>query len=174
MEVGIVRYEWKAGARVSLDADETGEELERIRKDRGGTITPEAILKEAKKKRSPLHDHFEWDDTRAAVKYRDVQARYLIRSLVVVFETDDDEEEKVIRPYISIESSEEHEFHNVFVAMDDEELREKILVRAKDELDAWVRRYEQYEELAKVVEAIKSSGGKSGRKRRGSRPTASA
>lgn len=51
--------------------------------ERNGRITPELVLSEAVKPTSPLHDHFEWDDTKAAHRWRLVQARELIRSVKV-------------------------------------------------------------------------------------------
>lgn len=49
-----------------------------------GVITPDAVLKEAAKKKSPLYSYFEWDDSKAAYNYRLDQARALIRSVRVV------------------------------------------------------------------------------------------
>lgn len=43
-----------------------------------GTLTPDAVLKDAKSVKSPLHDEFEWDDSVAAQSYRVTQARDLI------------------------------------------------------------------------------------------------
>jgi hypothetical protein len=53
-------------------------ELSRMFK-RDGFIKPSVIVREAASKKSPLHDEFEWDDSKAGVAYRLSQARRLIR-----------------------------------------------------------------------------------------------
>jgi hypothetical protein len=56
---------------------------------RDGNLTPDAVLAEAADKLSPLHEHFEWDNKKAATQYRLDQARALIRSVrLVVTETE--------------------------------------------------------------------------------------
>lgn len=46
---------------------------------RDGQLTASGILKEAKRKASPLHSLFEWNNTSAAEKYRLAQARNVIK-----------------------------------------------------------------------------------------------
>lgn len=62
--------------------------LEHIAKANGGRVTPEAVLSEAANPKSPLHDQFEWDDSKAAQAYRLDQARELIRSVRVDIKVD--------------------------------------------------------------------------------------
>jgi len=58
----------------------------RLRKlERNGTLTPEAVVDDAKDPSSPLHAEFEWDDAKAAVEHRMQRARAIIRSVRVVF-----------------------------------------------------------------------------------------
>lgn len=57
-------------------------ELAKI-KAKHGQLTPELVVEEAQRPKSPLHQYFEWDDSAAAVKYRLEQARTLIRSVRV-------------------------------------------------------------------------------------------
>lgn len=49
-----------------------------------GTLTPEQVLADAKRKESPLHGYFEWDDRKAAMFHRLTQARELIASYEIV------------------------------------------------------------------------------------------
>jgi hypothetical protein len=46
-----------------------------------GKLTPDAVVERAKLKTSPLHEEFEWDDTKAGHKWRINQARSLIRTV---------------------------------------------------------------------------------------------
>lgn len=50
---------------------------------RDGVLTPDAVIEDARDPDSPLHDLFEWDDSKAAHEYRRVTARSFIRSIEV-------------------------------------------------------------------------------------------
>lgn len=54
---------------------------------RAGRLTPDQVVADARKPTSPLHDEFEWDDSKAAQKYRLEQARGLIASVEVQIQT---------------------------------------------------------------------------------------
>jgi hypothetical protein len=58
------------------------------RKDKHGreVILPSDVVKAAREPSHPLHKKFDWDDTRAAQKWRLAQARDLIASVVVEYE----------------------------------------------------------------------------------------
>lgn len=62
--------------------------LAKIAAECGGNLTPDAVLEDARSKKSPLHDCFEWDDSEAAHRYRLEQARTLIRSVRVEVTTE--------------------------------------------------------------------------------------
>ena len=54
-----------------------------------GNLTPEALVADARNKKSPLHDAFEWDDGIAAQHWRLEQARALIRAMTFVTRSND-------------------------------------------------------------------------------------
>jgi hypothetical protein len=60
------------------------QELERIRLLHGGRLTPEAVVRAAKKAKNPLHREFDWNDARAAHRGRLDTARDLITTYVTV------------------------------------------------------------------------------------------
>lgn len=62
------------------------ERLQQLAAENGGQLTPDAVVADAKKKTSPLHRYFDWDDKVAAMKWRREQARQLIRSVRVEVE----------------------------------------------------------------------------------------
>jgi hypothetical protein len=73
----------------------TGEKREQIRarlaeieRANGGRLTPAAVVDDARKQSSPLHDQFEWDKTKAAYAHLIRQARELITSVVVIHRTE--------------------------------------------------------------------------------------
>lgn len=53
-----------------------------------GRLTPALVVRDAKRPNSILHPCFEWDDGEAAGKWREEQARVLIRSIRVTITTD--------------------------------------------------------------------------------------
>lgn len=77
-------YKFKLGSYKGLDAQKTGEELERIRLSEGGKLATHTVWREAKKKSSPLHNAFTWDVDKAAEERWADQARSLIRAVVEV------------------------------------------------------------------------------------------
>jgi len=53
-------------------------------KYKGEKPTPEELVKEARKKRSPIHGLFEWDEPTAAKRYRYERAQYYLRAIQVI------------------------------------------------------------------------------------------
>lgn len=150
-------YEFKPGFRVTGDAQEVGETLERLRVKHGGQLSPRQVLAEASRRSSSLHKYFEWDDSEAARKYRLSQATYLIRAVVMVAAPNDQPFEPV-RAFVCIQGPEEQPraFTHVREAMRNDELRNKVLARAKKELQDWQRRYADLQAFAEVFAAIDS------------------
>ena len=82
------KYYWKMkGLAKGVDPSIAAEELKRLQ-NLHGTVTPELIVREAEKKRSPLHNIFEWDDEKAAYNHRLQQARILLNNIQVTIITD--------------------------------------------------------------------------------------
>jgi hypothetical protein len=55
------------------------QELIRLADEHGGMLRPEDVVREAERGESPLHAHFQWNNSVAAHEYRLQQARGLIR-----------------------------------------------------------------------------------------------
>jgi hypothetical protein len=87
--------------RFGIDAQEAGEELERI-KQRDGTITAPAVVDEARPDDAVLHPAFNWNDPDAAEKYREIQARQLIKRVRVI--CPDPTQEPVVRATVALPS----------------------------------------------------------------------
>lgn len=68
------RYSWTR--HYSVDANVAGEIIRKAG-------TPERVLLQASNPTNPLHDLFEWDDSKAAQEYRLVQCRVMVNSLRV-------------------------------------------------------------------------------------------
>lgn len=127
------------------------EELERISRKHKGVLRPRDVVKFARNPETALHEHFEWDDTKAAEEYRLEQARRIIRVQVVYLE----EDSEPIRAYASLQKDRGRDsYRPITRVMQDEEMRAELMEQALKEARAWMRRYEQLEELAEVFSAI--------------------
>lgn len=146
-------YEWKIGSRLTADAQAVGIRLEQLRALHGGHLTAKAVVRDGRRPGSPLEPCFEWDDSRAAEKFREEQARYVLRSIVQVERETDDSEPKTFRAFVVVTEGEDEHYTAVTDAMRDPALRQQILQRAFRELDQWRERYREYEELAAVFVA---------------------
>jgi hypothetical protein len=152
----MATYQWRDGARYApeLDPQVCGERLEELREENGGSLTPEAVVADARKRTSPLHGAFEWSDRVAAHQYRLEQARLLLRSIEIL-----DLHPQYIRParaYYAIpaDNGQGRVYQASSVVLSDTAMRERLLEQARRELAAFRRKYEQLEELAQLFEAI--------------------
>jgi len=150
-----VEYKWKPKSMIPVDADVAGNQLETIRQRNNDRLTPAAVVDDARPKSSPLHPAFEWRDKIAAKKYREDQARHMIRSIVVVPQiVDGGEQRDPIRAFVSVTRDEDTAYTSIVHAMSESELRDQIVQRAWRELLSWRQRYHEYEELASICRQI--------------------
>jgi len=145
-------YQWRDGARVNLDAQTAGEEIERVRTAQNGRLAPLDLVEASRDPAAPLHPAFEWDNAVAAESWRVEQAKYLIRSIDVVMVSE--QEQKSVRAFVSVKRDEDRSYTSVSHAMSDADLRKQVLDNALRELEAWRNRYAELVELANVFAAI--------------------
>ena len=139
-------YQWKVPGIVPVDAQTAGNELQRIY-ERDGVIEPETVVLESRTPSAPLHSCFEWDDEKAAHKYRITQAQTIIRAIVVV----DEAKQPETRAFVNVQ----REYHPVSVVVRNPEKREILLQNALNELRWFERKYNALQELSNVFAAIK-------------------
>lgn len=136
-------------------------ELEYVRRESGGLLRPEDVLSFAEKNpESALYSQFEWDDTEAAKGFRLAQARAVIRVAVIVDPASSDEK---IRAYVSLSTDRATKSgYRAFVeVLDDEILRQQLLLDALTELKKFQNKYDklrQLTELHPVFSAIDQVG----------------
>ena len=140
-------YQWKVPGIVPVDAQTAGNELQRIY-ERDGVIEPEVVVLESESPFAPLHSCFEWDDEKAAHKYRITQAQGIIRAIVAVDETEKSPE---TRAFVSVE----RKYHPVCVVIRNPEKRDILLQNALNELHWFEKKYNSLCELSGVFSAIK-------------------
>ena len=142
-------YEWKEAAQIKADAQKAGEMLENLEKTVG--ITPKNLVEANRDESAPLHNEFEWNDTKAAEKYRETQAGYIIRNICVVRES---EEKPPVRAFYSVTTDEERKYESLNVIIKNEDKTKKLLESALRELIAFKAKYSMLSEIANVIKAI--------------------
>jgi hypothetical protein len=153
--VNAIAYQLKGGARLSgIPIQTIGEELERIRLQNDGWLTPAMTLEASRSENAVLHSFFEWDDTEAAERYRLDQARYVIRSVEVESIYEDGPTD--IRAFVEVREGKVSRFISISEAMSSVELRQQQIEEALRQLNAWRRKWEVYTELGSVFAAIDS------------------
>ena len=151
-----VRYVWKDGSRFPVSAQVAGDELSRLASESGDdvdNIKPARVVEESRPDEAPLHPCFEWDDETAAERYREDQARSLIRCVRVVEVSGDEEKQQIC--YVAVTTP---EAGNCYVpmsqVMSDDDLRRQALRSAVSLLRGVQERYGHLSELAEVCAAI--------------------
>lgn len=134
------------------DPQVIGEALERVGTDLGGRVTPKAVVAAAYDDASPLHPHFEWDDTVAANQYRLDQARTLIRAIRV-----EDDDGEVRHGYFSVNDKGGVSYRSLADVVGSRELRLAVLVSAERDLKAWEHRYRDIQDVCEVVSSARET-----------------
>lgn len=113
-------------------------------------ITPQNVVDLARNENSVIHNDFEWNDTVAGEKYRNIQARQMIQNFVIV------REEKEAEPIRALQiSTTVNEYKPVEIILRNEDEYQSLLKRALAELEAFERRYQTLTELEPIFEVMK-------------------
>ena len=128
-------------------------ELKRIAEKHNGLLQPDAVVKEAKPKTSPLHSYFEWNNSAAAYQHRLWQARSLIRVAVEIIAGVDSPVDVFVS--LSNDRGKKRGGYRLMVdVLSDGDLREQMLSDALKELVVFRDKYKALRELAEVFHAI--------------------
>jgi hypothetical protein len=147
-------YKWKQ-ERFPVKAQEAGEELERMQARNNG-ITPQIVVEESKPKDSTLHKCFEWDDTKAAGKFREQQARVLIANIITVRVEEDQEEIKPVRAFVNVTDCDDEpsKYISLETALNDENYKKQMIGNALKELKSFQQKYRNLKELGGLFDEI--------------------
>ena len=139
---------WRSGPCVfKADAQKVADEISSI----GLSVKPEEIVDKARDEHTELHKCFEWDDTKAAEKYRVHQARQIVCHLIVK-EVNDEPQKQEVRFFYKTDNQEGYK--SVSYIMRNEDEYQKLLDRALSELKAFEKKYSTLKELNGLFEAI--------------------
>ena len=140
-------YQWKIPGIIPTDAQTAGNELDRIYQ-KHGELNPADIVDESRPTFAPLHPCFEWDDAKAAEKYREHQAGNIVRNITVVCDTQ--EEPKNVRAFVRVQST----YQPINIVLEDVDKTNELLQSALRELKAFRDKYKTLVSLAPVLSAI--------------------
>jgi len=155
------------------DEDKVAKRLMELQK-KYGELQPHHVVNDARNSKSPLHHLFTWNKDKAAEKLWLIEAREIIRKLLIATEVNgkviytrafvniqrDDENELTLNSFQSNEST----YLNIGDILKNPKLREYALERAYRELESFERKYANFEELCIVIDAIQQLKGKRSRK----------
>lgn len=139
-------YKFKPGSRLKSDPQTAGEICAELAAN--DNLTAKALVDMSRPPDAPLHGDFEWNDTVAAERYREDQARYIIRCIIKV-----EEEQTPVRAFFNIDRS-EPEYKRIDVILKSEDDTAKLLKTAMLELQAIRKKYCHLKQLAPVFNAI--------------------
>lgn len=145
-----------AGFISEKEAQRYGERLFLLQEQNGGKLDAKIVVNDARNIQSPLHDYFMWDDTEAAEKWREQQARVLIGNIHIVIKMNEKEESVRAFQHINvvINDKKESSYINTIDVLNNPQLRKQMVERALIEFNSLRRKYKQYQELAEIFMAI--------------------
>lgn len=142
---------WKSGTEGlhKADAQKVADEIIGI----GESATPAQIVDRAKDPGSELHKCFEWNDTKAAEKYRIYQARQVVCHLVI---KRTEEERMENKPEIRMlhKPTQESGYKPVTLIMQNQDEYQKLLAMAYADLQKFKARYSALTEMEEIINLI--------------------
>jgi hypothetical protein len=142
-------YKAVAGARISnKDAEVIGETVDRLQK-KHGTVTAALLVREARRKGSPVARLFEWDKGKAFELYLLDRARYLLRSYTIIVEdVTGDNKPMTVRGVHVVESDEGRTYAPIDSIVKSADYTAQVVERALSDLIAWKHKYANLRRLS--------------------------
>lgn len=146
------KYSWKDGWQPKMSAETVGKVISEI-EEKNGAVTKELFLEASRPVDSPTHDLFEWDDKKAGELYRLSVSNKVIIQLNVEIESVEGEEKTYVPAFINIKPARESaEYKNIIDALSEQETRELIIKRLKNEVCALIERNKHIDELVDILQ----------------------
>lgn len=130
-------------------------ELHRLATAHDGLLMPEHVVAAAKPKSSPLHNRFEWNNTKAAEQHRLWQARQLISVCVQILPGV--AEPVAVFHSLSTDRANGGGYRTTVAICSHAEMREQKLQDALHELNMFQRKYASLRKLSDVFSAIRKA-----------------
>ena len=144
------KIEYKVTKRLS---PEVIREILEVEKNDG--LTAETLLDKAERKKSSLHDLFEWDNSKAGEQWRLQQARVIINEIKIIVEDKELYAFENVRINVSEEEGlERREYKPIIEILSKEEYRKQVLRTALENINYWKEKYSEYTELQLIFDSI--------------------
>jgi hypothetical protein len=117
------------------------------------TVSPKALVDAARSKKSPLHKYFDWDDRKAAEKWRIEQARYYLR-MITIYVEEVDAEIRAFMPADKSRGNKPRGYIPMHRILSSEERMENMLEIALEELRAFKVKYSMLKNLCEAISEI--------------------
>ena len=123
---------------------------------RDGVLTCEAVLEAARPKNSPLHDYFTWEDSRAAERYRLIEAGRLIATVRIEYRQKKPTQIIYTPEFIPTGTNNEgkRQYYPVEEVKQNDFLREKALADARREMESTRARYSHLVDLLELSSEV--------------------
>lgn len=145
----VFQYQYKVQGLHKAPAQVAGEVCASLENSADG-LSPKTLLDASRAKDAPLHDEFEWDDSKAAECYREGQAGDLIRNLRIV--SVEEEEETSARAFVNVQSaSKPGSYHSLVTVLEDSEMKDKMFEIAKREMKSFIAKFQSLQQLSGVL-----------------------
>ena len=142
-------YEWKSGYSHKVKPEVAGAVFEELEKKEG--LTAQTLVDASRPEDAPLHKEFEWEDTIAAEKWREQQARVLIAHLTIRME--EVEEAPPVRAYVSLQDD-TSKYEHITTVLRDTKKTDVLFDVAMKELKAFKAKYASLEVFAELFAEI--------------------
>ena len=150
-------YKWKRGSCYKANADKCKAEIDTL-----ADKTAKGIVKYASNKKTELYKCFEWDDAKAAEKYRLYQAQNILCSFVRV-NVDSEGNEYETRVYEKDSNKKGAPYRDVMEAFDDVAFKQIIINRVKRDIESMERVAISYQSFfckpKKLISAMRTAKG---------------
>jgi hypothetical protein len=146
-------YEWKGASRIKADAQKAGELFEQLEAE--NDLTAARVVEESRAEDAVLHNEFEWNDSEAASKYREGQARHLINAITIATVKAEGCDKPIpVRAFFNV--SADSTYTSVVSIANSAEKTANLVAQAKRELITFSNKYNAIQSyLSGVFDAIK-------------------
>jgi len=146
-------YKFAKTARMPGDPQAVGEALQAIR-DEKGSLTAPLVVEAATPEDNLLHRYFEWDDQKAATRWRLEQAGQIIRSVVVATTPNGEDLAQPVRAFCHVVIEEDSSYESVQAVMIDPDLRLQVLDEVAKDLATTRRKLESLKEFSDLLQGV--------------------
>ena len=133
-------YKWRSGYNYKCSPEDAAQVMNGLAD--AGELNAERLVEISRPEDAPLHNDFEWNDTKAAEQWRKQQGRCMINSLLMIPEEKDTEIGKdPVRAFFKVSPVETAQYESTQVLIRSEDGREAMREQAQKELISYVQKF---------------------------------